>query len=156
MDGAEADGAGGGGGQVQDAGGVAEGDWVVVVGGAAAGAQTDSGGDTAGFEALEERGIPVGDAVDDEGAFVLDVSERDRFLLRHFAVHGGDAVAVGVEFGMAEFGGDALFEALGDEMLEALGFRVDFFDGVIEQFVEEGFDEAVVAEDLEGAAPASG
>ena len=156
MNGAEPDGAGGVRGEVEDSGGVAEGDCVAVFGGAAAGAETDSGGDTAGFEALEERGIPVGDAVDDEGAFVLDVSEGDGFLLRHFAVHGGDAVAVGVEFGMAEFGGDALLEALGDEMLEALGFRVDFFDGVIEQFVEEGFDEAVVAEDLKGAAPAGG
>ena len=67
------------------------------------------------------------------------------------AVEGGDGVAVRVELGMAELGGDALLEALGDEVLEALGFLMDFVPGVVEDFVEEGFDEAVVADDLEGA-----
>ena len=63
---------------------------------------------------------------------------------------------MGVGGGMAEFGGDALFEALGDEVFEALGLFVELFDGVVEDFVEEGLDEAVMADDFEGAAAAGG
>ena len=37
-------------------------------------AQADPGGDAVGLKALQERGIPVGNAIDDEGAFLLDLS----------------------------------------------------------------------------------
>jgi hypothetical protein len=60
-------------------------------------------------------------------------------------------VAVGIEAGVAEFGGDALLETLGDEVLEALGLGVNLFEGVIEDLEEKGFNKAMVAEDLEGA-----
>ncbi len=85
-----------------------------------------------------------------------DVGEPDGCLLRHLAFHGGDEVAVRVDLGVAEFGGDALFEALGDEVLEAFCLFVDLFDGVVEDLVEEGLDEAVVAHDFERAAFAGG
>jgi hypothetical protein len=75
---------------------------------------------------------------------------------RHLALERGDGVAVGVEGGMAELGGDALLEALGDEVFEALGLFVDLFDGVVEDLVEEGLDEAMVADDFECAALAGG
>ncbi len=57
---------------------------------------------------------------------------------------------------MAELGGDALLEALGDEVFEALGLLVHLFDGVVEDLVEEGLDEPVVTHDLERAALAGG
>ena len=56
-----------------------------------------------------------------------------------------------VELGIAELGGDALFESLGDEVLEALGLLVHLFHGVVEDLVEEGLDEAMMADDLERA-----
>ncbi len=56
-----------------------------------------------------------------------------------------------VELGVAEFGGDALFEPLRDEVLEALGLLVHFVPGIVEDLVEEGLDEAMMADDLEGA-----
>lgn len=66
----------------------------------------------------------------------------------HGAVEGGDAVAVGVLGGVAEAGGYAFFEAFGDEVFEAFGFVVEIVDGVVEDFEEEGLDEAVVAHDF--------
>lgn len=74
----------------------------------------------------------------------------------HVAVEGRDAVPVRVGGGLAEKGGDALFELFADEVLEALGFVVELFDGVVEDFVEEGFEQAMVADDFERAAAAAG
>jgi hypothetical protein len=56
-----------------------------------------------------------------------------------------------IELGVAELGGDALFEALGDEVFEALCFLVNFVPGIVEDLVEEGLEEAMMADDLEGA-----
>ena len=36
-------------------------------------------------------------------------------------------------------------------MLEALGFVVDFLDGIVEDLVEEGLDQPMMADDFEGA-----
>jgi len=80
----------------------------------------------------------------------------DAVLWGHGAVEGGDAVAVGVAGGVVELGGDAGFEFFGDEVLEALGFVVQFVEGIIQDFEEEGFDEAVVTDDLQRALTARG
>ena len=63
---------------------------------------------------------------------------------------------MGVVLRVAELGVDAGFEALGDEVLQALGFVVQLVDFVVEHAVEEGLDEAVVADDFEGAAASGG
>ena len=71
---------------------------------------------------------------------------------RHRAVECGDAGAMGVAVGVAQLGRYAGFEALGDEVLQALGFVVKLVDFVVEHAVQEGLDEAMVADDLQGAA----
>ena len=116
--------------------------------------EASAGLDSAGAEEVESGGVTVGDAFDEEACTGSGLRERDGgwvTRLGHAAVEGGDAVAVGVEAGVAEFGGDALLESLGDEMLEALGFVVDLFEGVIEDLEEKGFKETMVAENFEGA-----
>jgi len=75
----------------------------------------------------------------------------DAVLWGHGAVQCGDAVAVGVAGGVAELGGDTFFEVLGDEVLKAFGFVVQFVEWIVEDFEEEGFDEAVVANDFQSA-----
>jgi len=75
---------------------------------------------------------------------------------RHLPIDGWDAVAVRVGVGMAEFFGDAGLEVFGDEVLQALGLIVQLFDRVVEDFVEERFDEAMVPDDFECAAAAHG
>ena len=67
------------------------------------------------------------------------------------AVERGDGVAVRVELRVAELGGDALFESLGDEVFEALGLLVHFVPGVAEDLVKEGFEQSMVANDFESA-----
>ena len=52
---------------------------------------------------------------------------------------------------MAELGGDALLEAFRDEVFEAFGLLMDFVPGIVENLMEEGFEEAVMADDLKGA-----
>ena len=77
-------------------------------------------------------------------------------LWGHGAVEGGDAVAMGVAGGVVELGGDAGFEFFRDEVLKAFGFAVKFVERVVEDFEEEGFYEAVVADDFERAFAAGG
>src|ERR1700758_3221195 len=72
----------------------------------------------------------------------------------HGAVERGDTAAVGVAVWMAQLGGDAGFEALGDEVFQAFGLVVQLVRVVIEHAIEEGLDQAVVANDLERPAPA--
>ena len=58
---------------------------------------------------------------------------------------------MGIELRVAELGGDALLKALGDEVLEALSLLVHFVPRVIEHAHQEGFEQAVVANDLKRA-----
>lgn len=113
--------------------------------------EADAGADALRGEVAEHGGVFVGDADDFGGLAGAELGEGLQVLAGEGAVEGGDGVAVGVELGVAELGGDALFEALGDEVLEALGLLVDLVPGVVEDLVEEGFEEAMVADDLEGA-----
>lgn len=154
--GEEADVAGGFVGEVERGGGTAYAYRVALDGGFSSDTELRAGFDAAGLEVPQGGDISVGDAFDDKGSFLLDIGEKDGVLLGHLAFQGGDGVAVGVDARVAQLGGDALLEALGDEVLEALGFFVDLFDGVIKDLVEEGFDEAVVTEDFERSAFAGG
>lgn len=76
----------------------------------------------------------------------------DAMTLRHGAVEGWDAGAVGVAVGVTELGGDAGLEALGDEVFQALGLVVQLVQVVVEHAMKEGLDETVMADDLEGTA----
>src|SRR6185437_15653099 len=70
----------------------------------------------------------------------------------HGAVQSGDAGAMWIAVGVAELGGDPGFEALGDEVFQALGLVVQLIDFVVEHAIQEGLDETVVTDDLQGAA----
>ncbi len=52
---------------------------------------------------------------------------------------------------MTELSGDALFEALGDEVFKPLSFLVDFVPRVVEHLVKEGLNETMMADDLKSA-----
>ena len=75
---------------------------------------------------------------------------------RHRAVQRRNAGPVGVALGMAELGINAGLESFGDEVLQALGFVVQFVELVIEHAVQKCLDQAVVTNDLERPAPARG
>lgn len=147
--GREADVAGEDGGKLDGGEGVARAD-EDAGGGALEDVKGRTGSDAEGVEAAESGAVVVCEAGDDVVSG-RDGGERGVCGGGEFAGEGRDAVAVGVEGWIAKLGGDALFEALADEMLEALGLVVDLVEGVIEDLEEEGFEEAMVAEDLEGA-----
>src|SRR3954471_2553278 len=74
----------------------------------------------------------------------------------HGAVEGGNAAAVGVAIRLPQLGIDAGFEALGDEVLQALGLIVQLVYFVVEHAIEEGLDQAVVPDDFECSAATGG
>lgn len=74
----------------------------------------------------------------------------------HGAIEGRDAGTVGITLGMAQLGVDAGLEALGDEVLQALGLVVEFVQFIVEHAMQEGLDQSVVADNFEGAAAARG
>ena len=55
---------------------------------------------------------------------------------------------VGIEFRMSKLCGDAFLEPLGDEMFKPLSFFMNFLHGVIQDFVEKGLDQPVMAKYL--------
>ncbi len=55
---------------------------------------------------------------------------------------------VGIELWVAELCSDALLEPLRDEMFESLRFLVNLFEGVVEKFVKECFDQSMMAHHL--------
>jgi hypothetical protein len=54
-----------------------------------------------------------------------------------------------IEVRMAHFFGHSLFELFGDKVFEALGFVVQFTQGIAEHLEEKSLEEAVMANDLE-------
>jgi len=133
-------------------GGAADADLVGALEGETLGeGEGDSGADALSGEVAEHLGVFVGDAGDLCGLAGTELREGLVLGAGQGAVEGGDGVAMGVELRVAKLGGDALFKALGDEVLEALGFLMDLVPRVVEDSVEEGLDEAMVANDLEGA-----
>lgn len=81
-----------------------------------------------------------------EGA--IGEAHATRFV--ELAFGGGDGVAMGIGRGVAQEGIDALEDAIGDGVLQGVGFFVD--DGPVEtkDADEEEFHEAMAAEDVEG------
>ncbi len=65
------------------------------------------------------------------------------------AFAAGDGVAMGVGGGMAEEGVDAVDDAIGDGVLECVGFFM--YDGPVEaeDFDQEQFDEAMASQHVE-------
>ena len=69
---------------------------------------------------------------------------------RHFlAVNSGriflgDEVPVRVDFGVAENGGDPIFETLRDEVFQPLGLVMDLVPGILQNVMQEEFQEAVM------------
>ena len=81
-----------------------------------------------------------------------ELGERGRAVGREIEVRGRDRVAVRVELRVAELLGDPALELLRDVVLEHLGLVVDSIPRHLERLGEEGLDQAVVADDLEGDA----
>jgi len=53
---------------------------------------------------------------------------------------------VGIEFRMSKLRGDAFLKPLGDEMFEPLSLFMNFVHRVIQDFVEKGLDQPMMAE----------
>ena len=115
--------------------------------------ERDAWADSLSGEVAEHLRVFVGDAGDFGGLAGAKKRECLRLVGGERAVECRDGVAVRVELGMTELGGDALLEALGDEVFEAFGFEMDFVPRVVEDLVEEGLEEAVMSDDLEGSLP---
>lgn len=72
------------------------------------------------------------------------------------SIFTGYQMAVRIRIGVAQFGGDSIFELFGDEMLEALGFFVDLIPGIVQNVMQEAFEKAVVTNYFESALSAGG
>ena len=59
-----------------------------------------------------------------------------------------DQMAVRIRLGIAQLGRHAIFEFLRNEVLQALGFFVNFVPGVVQDIVQEAFEQAVMAENF--------
>lgn len=113
-----------------------------------------AGEEAVGIGKLEELGGLVGDA-DDAEAFFDDASgECGVNLGIDFALAARDRIAVRIGRGMAEESVEAVEDFVRDGVFELLGFGVDGAPVHLEDVDEEGFDEAVFAEDIEGDAAA--
>src|SRR5579862_3678752 len=60
---------------------------------------------------------------------------------------------VGIEFRMAKLRGDAFLEPFGDEMFKPFSLLMNFFHRIIENLVEIGLDQPMMAEYFQCAAP---
>lgn len=61
-------------------------------------------------------------------------------LRRHGPVEGRNAMAMRIAIGVPQLPVDALFKVFRNEVLQSLGFIVQFFDGVIQNFEKERFN----------------
>ena len=57
-------------------------------------------------------------------------------------------MTVRIELCVAQLCGDALLEPFRDEMFKALRLFVNLFERVVQDFVEKGFDETMMAKHL--------
>ena len=62
-------------------------------------------------------------------------------------------MAVGIKLWVTEFCGNAFFKPLRDEMFQALSLVVDFLERILQDFVEECFEQAMMAQDLKRSPP---
>ena len=100
----------------------------------------------------QHRGLPVGDASEAADLARLEGGQRNARRVADDELPVGDRIPVRVVLGVAERGGDALLELLGDVVLEHLGLVVDAIPGHAERVGEEGLEQAVMADHLEGDA----
>lgn len=49
----------------------------------------------------------------------------------------GNRMAMGIEFRIAQDRSNSIFEPLGDEVLQTLGFFVNFIPGILQNVVQE-------------------
>ena len=59
---------------------------------------------------------------------------------------------VRVDFGIAQDRGHAVFETLGDEVFQPFGLLVHFVPGILQNVMQEEFEQAVMADEFPGAA----
>lgn len=60
-----------------------------------------------------------------------------------------------IELWVPKFISDAFLEALRDEVLQAFGFIVNLVDGIVENLIEKGLNQSMVADNLQRASLAS-
>ena len=96
-------------------------------------------------------GIAILDALHQERAVAGRIGERDGFRPGHSSVEFRNAMSMRIEFRVPEFGGDAFFESLRDEMFEALCLLMHFFYRVVEHLVKKGLDEPMVTQHFQSA-----
>ena len=111
-----------------------------------------AGGQTGGADEVEEFGLLVEDAGDDEFLAEGAVDEIHVAGRGDGAADGGDGVAVGIDGGVAEEGVHAFKHSFAGDVFPFLGFGVDFGPIEAEDLDEEELDEAVPAEDFQGGA----
>src|SRR5581483_6522159 len=100
-------------------------------------------------EVPQHRGVAVGDAGERAGLAGLELAERHGIVRAECQVAVRDRVAMGVERGLSELGGDQLLELLGDVVLQHLGLGVHAVPRHAELLGEEELDQPVVADHLE-------
>ncbi len=116
-----------------------------------------AGRDLALGEVAEHLGVGVGHAHEPAGVAGLEALEAVGGALVELELGGGDGVAVGVDGGVAELGGDQLLEVVGEHVLEHLRLGVHTVPRHAQGLGEVALEQAVVADHLErDAASVSG
>ena len=60
---------------------------------------------------------------------------------------------MGVDVGITQLGGYAVFQPLGNEVLEPLGFLVNFIPRIVQEIVKESFQEPMVTHNFQRTVP---
>ena len=111
--------------------------------------EAGAGRDPALGQVAEHLGVGVGDAHEDAVRSRLERRQGDRRALLHHEVARGDRVAVRVDGGVAELGGDQLLELLREDVLEHLGLVVHAVPRHAEVLRQVELEQPVVAQHLE-------
>jgi hypothetical protein len=107
-------------------------------------------------ELLQQKRILIRNALHKKFSVLFNVCQRPGKLPWHFPVHRRNAMAMRVELWVTQLCSNALFEPLRDEMFQALSFLVDPFERVLQDFVEECFDQAMMTQHLKRSPPPGG
>src|SRR5206468_683341 len=113
--------------------------------------ESHPGADSLSGEIAQHLGIFVGDAFNLRCLARFELRESTWLVTGQRAVECGNGVAVWVKLRVSELGGDALFESLGDEVLEALGLLVHFVPRVAEDLMKKSFEQSMVTNNFESA-----
>ena len=99
--------------------------------------QRDAGHQSEPLQFPEGNRITVGNAADDRRRVKRPFDQRHFGTVRTGFIFLGDDVAMRIDFRIAQDGRYAIFEALGDEVLQAFGFFVDFVPRILQNVVQE-------------------